>query len=137
MAALDLERGGTEGGFFPQVGTNLNTPASATKQPRSAKKSGQKAEQSQQTSPMLELPGVALVPTKTKTPPSAESMVDFFKKVSPKSLTPSQKATLANRFRHVARNVARGAALLGLADPPDDPKAKRKLLGSDTPGGPA
>ena len=28
MAALDLERGGTEGGFFPQVGTNPTTPVS-------------------------------------------------------------------------------------------------------------
>ena len=133
MAALDLERGGTQDGFFSQVGTNLDTPASATKRNRSAKKTPQKSEQSQQTSPMLELPGVALVPTKTKSPPSASSMTEMFKRVSPKALTPQQEATLAHRFRHVARNMARGAAMLGLADPPEDPRAKRKLL--ITPGG--
>ena len=98
MAELDLERGGTEGGFFPQVGTNLSTPGSATKQPRSAKKSVQKAEQSQQTSPMVELPGAVLVPSKSKTPPSVGSMVQLFRKMSPKPLTPEQEATLANRF---------------------------------------
>ena len=29
MAVINLERGGTEGGFFPQAGTNLTTPSSA------------------------------------------------------------------------------------------------------------
>ena len=131
MTALDLERGGTGGGFFPEVGTNLSTPASTTKRTHSAKKSVQKAEQSQQTSPALELPGVALVPSKPKpkTPQSVGSMVEYFKRVSPKGLTPQREATLANRFRYVARNLAQGAAALGLADPPDDPRAKRKLLG--------
>ena len=60
-------------------------------------------------------------------------MSEAFQKFSPKSLTPEQRSTLYNRFRAAAR----GAAMLGLVDPPDDPKAKRKLLGSDTPGGPA
>ena len=30
MASLNLERDGTEGGFFPQAGTNLTTPSSAS-----------------------------------------------------------------------------------------------------------
>ena len=49
---------------------------------------------------MLELPGVALIPTKTKTPPSASSMVEMFKRVSPKQLTPEQAASLAKVKAH-------------------------------------
>ena len=120
MAALNLERGGTEGGFFSQIGTNLNTPSSAIlKRTLSAKKSVQKQEQSQQTSPMTETAS-----PKIRLPSS-------FKRFSPANLTPEQKTSVLARF-------ARGAAMLGLIDAPDPPgRAKRKLLGQDTPGGPA
>ena len=37
-AAVDLERGGVEGGFFPQVGTNLSTPDSVSKTKSCVKK---------------------------------------------------------------------------------------------------
>ena len=60
-------------------------------------------------------------------------MVDILKKVSPKRLTPDEEAKYGNRFRYYARNIQRGAAALGLADPPEESKTKRKLL--DTPGG--
>ena len=105
----------------------------------SRKKTPEKAEQGQQTSPMVATPSMGLTRSRHKTPTSGSSMVDVFKRMSPKQLTPDleQEASLAGRFRAAARNVARGAAMLGLADPPDDPRAKRKLLKSDTPSGPA
>ena len=54
-----------------------------------------------------------------------------FKRFSPANLTPEQRAGVLARF-------ARGAAMLGLIDAPDPPgRVKRKLLGQDTPGGPA
>ena len=49
MAALNLEHASTSGGFFPQAGTNLTTPVSLVK--NMVKKSAQKQEQGQQTSP--------------------------------------------------------------------------------------
>ena len=76
----------------------------------------------------------AVVSAKKKSP--RESATELFKRVSPKQLIPEQAASLANRFRHVARGVHRGAAALGLVDPPDDSRAKRKL-DPNTPGGPA
>ena len=42
MAAVNLERGGTEGGVFPQAGTNLDAPISAKKLMGNGKKSPQK-----------------------------------------------------------------------------------------------
>ena len=129
MTAVDLERGGTTGGFFSQVGTNLYITNSAEKLISSAKKSPRKVEQSQQTSPMSATKGV--MSAKKGSP--METTTELFKRVSPKALTPEQTASITGRFRHVARNMHRGAAMLGLADPPEDPRVKRKLL--ITPGG--
>ena len=126
MAAVNLERGGTEGGFFPQVGTNLDAPISAKKLVRSArKKTPEKTEQGQQTSSALEL-------LKSNSSPK-ETMTEALSRISPKALTPEQKGIIANPFRFVTRNVQRGAAALGLIDPPEDPRARQKLL--VTPGG--
>ena len=133
MTALDLERGGTSGGFFSQVGTNLYTTANAAKLISSAKKSPKKVEQAQQTSPMSASKGVVSAKKKS---PQLESAVDMFKRVSPKTLTPEQAASLVGRFRRAAINVQRGAGMLGLSDPPADSRAKRKR-DPNTPGGPA
>ena len=135
MAAMDLERGGTSGGFFSQVGTNLYVTDSAKKLMGSAKKSPRRVDQDQQTSPMSAMkdntPPKKMSSSKKKSP--LEPAMEMFKRVSTKALTPEQEASLVGRFRHVARAAQRGAAALGLADPPDDPKARRKLL--VTPGG--
>ena len=61
MAALNLERASTSGGFFPQAGTNLTTPGSRVKS--IVKKSVQKQDQGQQTSPMSVPSPVLLFPT--------------------------------------------------------------------------
>ena len=138
MTAVDLERGGTSGGFFSQVGTNLYATQSAKKLMDSAKKSPRRVDQDQQTSPMSATKSVKSA--KKATPLSSgkkssplESATEMFKRVSTKALTPEQEASLAGRFKYIARNMQRGAAVLGLLDPPDDPKARRKLL--ITPGG--
>ena len=105
------------------------------KQTLSSRKSAQKADQGQQTPPMNESLGVVLMQPKSKSVSPKLSMSEAFQRYSPKSLTPEQRSTLYNRFRGAVRGAARGAAMLGLVDPPEDPKAKRKLLGADTPGG--
>ena len=146
MAVVDLERGGVEGEFFPQVGTNLTTPGSvrkassgtkksAEKSVSSVKKSAQKSEQAQQTTPILELRRGVTLPGKPKTPPqSVGTMVDnILKKVSPKRLTEEAQAKYGNQFRNYVRNAQRGAAALGLSEVIDTHKTKRKLL--NTPGG--
>ena len=145
MAAVDLERDvRTQGGFFSQVGTNLSTPGSvkklspSTKQLSSTKKSAEKSEQTQQTTPILELRRGVALPTKPKTPPTVGAMVEYLKKVSPKRLTAEAEARFGNRFKEYARAsqrsyVQRGAAALGLSDPIQTVTTKRKLL--NTPGG--
>ena len=134
MLAVDLERGGVEGGFFPQVGTNLSTPDSVSKTTSGVKKSAEKSEKLEQTTPILDLRRGVTLPSKAKTPPSGSSVVDILKKVSPKRLTVEAEARFGNRFKDYARNVQRdvqrGAAALGLSEPT---QTKRKLL--NTPGG--
>ena len=144
MAAVDLERDGTQGGFFSQVGSNLSTPGSvkklspSTKQLSSTKMSAQKSEQVQQTTPTLDLRRGVALPTKAKTPPTVGTMVEYLKKVSPKRLTAEAEARFGNRFKEYARAsqrsyVQRGAAALGLSEPTQTVTTKRKLL--NTPGG--
>ena len=136
MAAVDLERDGTQGGFFSQVGTNLSTPGSvkklspSAKQLSSTKKSAEKSEQTQQTTPTLELRRGVTLPTKAKTPSTVGTI--------PKRLTEEAEARFGNRFKEYARAsqrsyVQRGAAALGLSDPIQTVTTKRKLL--NTPGG--
>jgi hypothetical protein len=139
MTAVDLERDGTSGGFFSQVGTNLYATQSAKKLMDSAKKSPPtKVYQDQQTSPMSAMKSVK-TPSSTKSVKSTkktsplEPAIEMFKRVSTKPLTPQQEASLAGRFRAAGRIAQKGAAMLGLADPPDEPKTRRKLL--VTPGG--
>ena len=127
MAAIDLEREGTGGGFFSQVGTNLYVTKSAEKLMGSAKKSPPKEYMDQQTSPMS---AGKLMKSAKKVSSTA---VDLFKKASPKASTPEQSGLLGGRLRAAGRMAHRGAAALGLSDPPDDPRVKRKLL--VTPGG--
>jgi len=112
MVAVDLERGGTEGGFFPQVGTNLTTPDSLKKPARGTKKSVEKAEQSQQTSPILVSPGVKLP--------------------SPFNRLSSPALGIDNIRPSI---IARATAMFRLGEPRVS-QVKRKLLGQDTPGSP-
>ena len=84
MASLNLERGGTEGGFFPQAGTNLTTPSSAiVKRAHSQKKSVEKHTQAQQKSPMLVSPEVMLVSPGIKQTSPGFKMPSPFNRVSP------------------------------------------------------
>jgi hypothetical protein len=139
MTAMELERDGAEGGFFSQVGTNLYATESAKKLMASAKKSPpKKVYQDQQTSPMSAMKSKG-TPSSAKSEKSAkksslplEPAIEMFKRVSTKALTPAQDASLKGRFRAAGRLVHQGAAMMGLADPPDNPVAKRKLL--VTPG---
>ena len=99
MAALNLERGGTEGGFFPQAGTNLTTPSSAiVKRAHSQKKSAEKREQSQQTSPTFVPPGIKISSPGVKLPSP-------FNRFSPAKLSPEDIRPGI---------LAQGAAMLGL-----------------------
>ena len=107
--------------------------------PSQRKKSAEKSEKLEQTTPILELRRGVALPTKAKTPPpSVGTMVDYLKKVSPKRLTAEAEARFGNRFKEYARNshrnyIQRGAAALGLSDPIETVTTKRNLL--NTPGG--
>ena len=130
MAALNLERGGTAGGFFPQAGTNLTTPSSTlVKRVHSQKKSAEKRTQSQQTSPilvsseiMLMSPEVMLVSSEVMLmSPEVKQPSPGLKPQSPAFKLPSP----LNRFsppklleEEVRPSVlARAGAMMGLFEP--------------------